>query len=158
MTCLLNAGDPPGSRQVYDSFTTSSRHVHDKFTTKNRSRWISFNSVCDTFTTCSRLVHDSFTTDTTRSRQLSWTCRERVVNLSGTRWITRISSIWNIAFHTSSRSFCASRNPGKLFTVCSAATDWSFLQLRELTERRFRPTVLTDKILLISRFVLNRIY
>jgi hypothetical protein len=45
------AGDPPGSRQVYDSFTT-----------KNHSRWISFNFVRDTFTSCSRLVRDSFTT------------------------------------------------------------------------------------------------
>jgi hypothetical protein len=45
-----NAGDPPGSRQVYDSFTASSRHVHDKFTTKNRSRQISFNIVRDTLT------------------------------------------------------------------------------------------------------------
>jgi hypothetical protein len=52
-----NASDPPGSRQVYDSFTTSSRHVHNK----NCSRWISFNFVCDLFTTdfYSRLVRDN---------------------------------------------------------------------------------------------------
>jgi hypothetical protein len=47
-------------------------------------RWIIFN--------VTSLPHDSFVTC---SRQLSWTCRERVVNLSGTRWITRINfKLW----------------------------------------------------------------
>jgi hypothetical protein len=60
------------------SFSTRSRQIstQDSFVF---FRWIIFS--------VTSLPHDSFAT---RSRQLPWTCRERVVSLSGTRWITRI--------------------------------------------------------------------
>jgi hypothetical protein len=51
------AGDPPGSRQAYDSFATSSQHIHDK-----KSQPV------DQLQFCLRHVHDLFTT---RSRQIS---------------------------------------------------------------------------------------
>jgi hypothetical protein len=95
-TIFSNAGDPLGSRQAYDSFTTSSRHVHDKFTTKNRSRCMDQLQFClrhvhDLFTTRSRLVHDRFLLKTrsyffggssfaTRSRQAHDSCRKLVGN------------------------------------------------------------------------------
>jgi hypothetical protein len=60
-----NAGDPPGSRQVYDSFTT-----------KNHSRWISFSFGRDTFMTCSRLVHNRFLLATGSRQDQTWTSRE----------------------------------------------------------------------------------
>jgi hypothetical protein len=61
LSALLNAGDPPGSRQVYNSFTTSSLHVHNKksqpvdqlqFLSATRSRQISTR---DSFATRSNM-------------------------------------------------------------------------------------------------------
>jgi hypothetical protein len=48
----------------------------------------------------------------TRSRQLSWTCHEWVVNLSGTRWITRI-----ISFTTSSRQKIAAGGSASILSA-----------------------------------------
>jgi hypothetical protein len=78
-----NAGDPPGSRQVYDSFTTSSRHVHDK-----KSQPV------DQLQFCPRHVHDLFTT---RSRQISaneWfllTTRSRQVHERSSREVSSVA-------------------------------------------------------------------
>jgi hypothetical protein len=75
---LPRLGFPTSLRLVHDTFTTCSRLVHDRFLLKIRSYFFGGSS-----STSRHYL-------TTRSRQQSWTCRERVVNLSGTRWITRI--------------------------------------------------------------------
>jgi hypothetical protein len=57
------AGDPPGSRYVNDSFTTSSRYVHDK-----KSQPV------DQLQFCPRHVHDRFSThDSFVTRSNMWT-------------------------------------------------------------------------------------
>jgi hypothetical protein len=56
------AGDPPGSRQVYDSFT-SSRHVHDKksasILSATRSRLVHSFAVVNVSRTSRKLVGGS---------------------------------------------------------------------------------------------------
>jgi hypothetical protein len=89
--CCMRFGQSKSRMPSCDSYAV--RHHHVILQTKTFSwrrnkadyvgdvffRWIIINVMS--------LPHDSFTTC---SRQLSWTCREQVVNLSGTWWITRI--------------------------------------------------------------------